>query len=70
MTAVIMRRSDLPFQPGHTTSGCVGCEFFVKGQNCAAACSLEALRQNLDNPGSYYYFDPLVYATNRLKGLV
>jgi hypothetical protein len=68
----LMLKDNVPISA--TAGHCGGCSYLQQKLTsrgmCDTQCIKAAMRQNLDNPGSYYYFDPLVYATNRLKGLV
>jgi hypothetical protein len=61
----LMREDELP---GNLTSPCVGCS--LNRTKCGVACTLAAQRLHYSDVHTFYFYDPLVYATNRLKGVV
>jgi len=69
MTAVLTHKHNLPHDMG---SCCNGCKFFVPNSMCAVMnvperCTETANSLMFDSPAAYYWYDPLVHITNRLK---
>ena len=66
MTAELTYYRELP---AGMKSACEGCALDVNGRcsEPSASCTIAAANLNYKRPDSYYWYDPLVHITNRLK---
>jgi len=71
MTAKLVRGCNLP---KNMTHGCHGCKFLDVKDKCSnvrpdftPGCFIRAEKLELKDPDDYYWYDPIVHITRRLK---
>jgi len=73
MTATLIHIDDLPAGLEHTCHGCSSlthhgmCQPETLTEKRNPFCAGYAMRSGLKDPNSYYWYDPIVYITRRLK---
>ena len=69
MTAKLTPQREIP---NSIDMPCIGCKFISSTTTCSVVneetyCTTSARDQGLKDPATYYWYDPLVHITSRLK---